>query len=400
MVMANKKSAQASAKFNSEMFADVPVLQRKWQAAVRPGERLPHYEDVMLGSLGRLADHIVLLRSVDGMLSVSHAGRYVQTWLNDERRDIPLSALPPDCATALTEAAANARENCRPYLASAHCVRDGLVRTFDVLALPTRSRWGGILVGVYVNERNAQYNLLDTIFSAADEGVLSLAAIRDARGEPADFQIVHLNQGAARLPMQPATDLLWRRLSAGGNPLAAPAVMSRLRGFVGGGPGGQFEIDSGDRCLRLGVTAFGDMLSLTVSDVTALKQRELSFRLLFENNPMPMWVFDAGTMEFLSVNDAAVQHYGYSREKFLGTDAAPDLAGGRMERAQRRLARDRRRLSIEPRLAAHQGRRQRDPCADLRTQGGVRGPRRLSGRGGRHHRAPRRRSADRAYGAP
>ncbi|MCC8975604.1 putative bifunctional diguanylate cyclase/phosphodiesterase [Bradyrhizobium brasilense] len=318
MVMANKKSAKASAKFNSEMFADVPVLQRKWQAAVRPGEKLPHYEDVMLGSLGRLADHIVLLRSVDGMLSVSHAGRYVQTWLNDERWDIPLSALPPDCATALTEAAANARENCRPYLASAHCVRDGLVRTFDVLALPTRSRWGGILVGVYVNERNAQYNLLDTIFSATDEGVLSLAAIRDARGEPADFQIVHLNQGAARLLMQSATELLWRRLSVGGNPLAAPAVMSRLRGFVGGGPGGQFEIDSGDRCLRLGVTAFGDMLSLTVSDVTALKQRELSFRLLFENNPMPMWVFDAGTMEFLSVNDAAVQHYGYSREKFLG----------------------------------------------------------------------------------
>ena len=104
-------------------------------------------------------------------------------------------------------------------------MRDGLVRTFDVLALPTRSRWGGILVGVYVNERNAQYNLLDTIFSAADEGVLSLAAIRDARGEPADFQIVHLNQGAARLLMQPATELLWQRLSGGGNPLAAPAVM-------------------------------------------------------------------------------------------------------------------------------------------------------------------------------
>ncbi|MFX4975012.1 hypothetical protein ABTB64_19475, partial [Acinetobacter baumannii] len=95
-------------------------LQRKWQAAVRPGERLPHYEDVMLGSLGRLADHIVLLRDVDGVLCASHTGRYVQTWLNDERWDIPLSALPPDCATALTEAAANARENCRPYLASAH----------------------------------------------------------------------------------------------------------------------------------------------------------------------------------------------------------------------------------------------------------------------------------------
>jgi diguanylate cyclase (GGDEF)-like protein/PAS domain S-box-containing protein len=59
------------------------------------------------------------------------------------------------------------------------------------------------------------------------------------------------------------------------------------------------------------------MLSLTVSDVTDLKRREASFRLLFDNNPMPMWVFDAETTGFLSVNDAAVQHYGYSRANFL-----------------------------------------------------------------------------------
>nr|WP_283817237.1 EAL domain-containing protein [Bradyrhizobium lablabi] len=300
------------------MFADVPILKRKWHAAVRPGEKLPRYEDVMLGSLGRLADHILLLRNDDGALRVSHTGRYVQTWLNDERWNIPLSALPPDCATALGEAAASSCENSRPYLASAHCVREGLVRTYDVLALPTVSRWGGLLVGLYVNERNAQYNLLDTIFSATDEGMLSLAAVRDARGEPADFQIVHLNQGAAKLLTQPATDLLWRRLSTGGNPLSAPEVVGQLRGFIRRGTGGQFEIGTDERCLRLGVTAFGDMLSLTVSDVTELKRREVSFRLLFENNPMPMWVFDADTMQFLSVNDAAVQHYGYAREKFLG----------------------------------------------------------------------------------
>ncbi|MFB9264085.1 putative bifunctional diguanylate cyclase/phosphodiesterase [Bradyrhizobium erythrophlei] len=330
MVVAKKKSetnsetksetgaGKASAKITPEIFADVSVLQRKWQAALRPGEKLPRYEDVMLGSLGRLADHIVLLRNDESRLRVSHTGRYVQAWLNDERWDIPLSALPPDCATSLGEAAASALENSRPYLASAHCVRDGLVRTYDVLALPTYSRWGGTLVGVYVNERSAQYNLLDTIFSATDEGVLSLAAIRDARGQPCDFQIVHLNQGAAKLLMQPATDLLWRRLGVGGNALCEPDVIGRLREFVRRGAGGQFEIDSGERCLRLGITAFGDMLSLTVSDVTALKQREVSFRLLFENNPMPMWVFDAGTMEFLSVNDAAVQHYGYARDRFLG----------------------------------------------------------------------------------
>ena len=211
-MVAAKKS---SGKFNSQLFGDVPVLKRKWQAALRPGEPLPRYEDVMLGSLGRLADHIVLLRHDNQALGVSHAGRYIQQWLDDERQEISLDELPPDCATALGEAAANALLNGSPYLATAHCVRDGMVRTYDVLALPTSSRWGGALVGAYVNERGNQYNLLDTIFAATDEGVVSLAAIRDACGELLDFQIVHLNQGAARLLKKPEHDLLWRRLGAG-----------------------------------------------------------------------------------------------------------------------------------------------------------------------------------------
>ena len=308
---------KSSGKTNAELFDDVPVLQRKWQAAVRPGQSLPRYEEVMLGSLGKLADHIALLRGNDRTLEVSRTGRYVQKWLDDDRWDIPLSALSPDCATALGEAAASAIQNCRPYLAAAHCVRDGMVRTYDVLALPTHSRWGGTLIGIYVNERGPHYNLLDTIFSTTDEGVVSLAVVRDSAGRPFDFQIVHLNEGASRLLKLPSTELLWRRLSAGGNPLCGREVIGRLLDIIGNGSGDQFEIDSDDRNLRLGVKTFGDILSLTVSDVTALKRREASFRLLFDDNPMPMWVFDAETTQFLSVNDAAVQHYGYARETFL-----------------------------------------------------------------------------------
>ena len=41
------------------------------------------------------------------------------------------------------------------------------------------------------------------------------------------------------------------------------------------------------------------------------------FQLLFEANPIPMWVFDAETLRFLAVNRAAVRHYGYSRSEFL-----------------------------------------------------------------------------------
>jgi diguanylate cyclase (GGDEF)-like protein/PAS domain S-box-containing protein len=317
MIAAKKSSTKSSGKCNTEMFDDVPVLQRKWQAALRPGEGLPRYEDVMLGSLGRLADHIVLLTNNHDVLEVSRTGRYVQQWLGDDRWDIPLTALPPDCATALGEAAASAVRNGRPYLAAAHCVRDGVVQTYDILALPTSSRWGGALIGVYVNQRGQQYNLLDAIFSTTDEGVLSLAAIRDSAGQPFDFQIVHHNQGASRLLKLPSTELLWHRLSAGGNLLCLPEVIERLLCVIKSGNGHRFEIDSDHRNLKLGATAFGDILSLTVSDVTALKRREASFRLLFDNNPMPMWVFDAETTGFISVNDAAVQHYGYSRETFL-----------------------------------------------------------------------------------
>jgi diguanylate cyclase (GGDEF)-like protein/PAS domain S-box-containing protein len=313
-MLAARKSSGKSAP---EMFDDVPVLQRKWQAALRPGEKLPAYEDVMLGSLGRLADHIVLLKDGPQGLEVSRTGRYAQLWLEHDRWDVALDTLSPDCATALAEVAANALAKCRPCHATAHCVRDGLVRTYDLLALPTSSRWGHTLIGVYVNERDAQYNLLEAIFSATDEGVLSLAAIRDAEGRPFDFQIVHHNDGAARLLKLPTVELLWQRLGGGRNLLSTGHVIERLLAVVRSGEGDQFEIDSDDRNLKLGVTAFGDILALTISDVTALKRREASFRLLFDNNPMPMWVFSAETTRFLGVNDAAIQHYGYAREKFL-----------------------------------------------------------------------------------
>ena len=49
----------------------------------------------------------------------------------------------------------------------------------------------------------------------------------------------------------------------------------------------------------------------------ALELSELNYKRLFEGHPEPMWVYDAETLAFLDVNDAALRRYGYSREEFL-----------------------------------------------------------------------------------
>jgi PAS domain S-box-containing protein len=53
-----------------------------------------------------------------------------------------------------------------------------------------------------------------------------------------------------------------------------------------------------------------------------LRESEKQYRLLFHNNPNPMWVFDLETHVFLEVNESAIRHYGYSREEFLAMTIA------------------------------------------------------------------------------
>ncbi len=49
----------------------------------------------------------------------------------------------------------------------------------------------------------------------------------------------------------------------------------------------------------------------------ALRESEKRYRMLFESNPQPLWVYALDSLAFLAVNEAAVKHYGYSRDEFL-----------------------------------------------------------------------------------
>jgi two-component system, cell cycle sensor histidine kinase and response regulator CckA len=48
-----------------------------------------------------------------------------------------------------------------------------------------------------------------------------------------------------------------------------------------------------------------------------LAEAEARYRMLFDGNPQPMWVFDLETLGFLAVNEAACRHYGYTHDEFL-----------------------------------------------------------------------------------
>jgi len=49
----------------------------------------------------------------------------------------------------------------------------------------------------------------------------------------------------------------------------------------------------------------------------ALKESERKYGELFHLSPLPMWVVNLDTLQFLDVNNATIKHYGYSREEFL-----------------------------------------------------------------------------------
>jgi PAS domain S-box-containing protein len=68
-----------------------------------------------------------------------------------------------------------------------------------------------------------------------------------------------------------------------------------------------------------------------LEEIKTRTRSEERYRALFNFFPLPAWVMDAETLQFLAVNDAMVRHYGYTSDELVGMRAldlvAPEPSG-------------------------------------------------------------------------
>ncbi|WP_436491432.1 PAS domain-containing protein [Chitinophaga sp. ARDCPP14] len=69
--------------------------------------------------------------------------------------------------------------------------------------------------------------------------------------------------------------------------------------------------------MSLSILTLCSVCALLIVATFLSDKRPLQFEHLFNEYPIPMWIYEKATMRFLSVNNAAVEKYGYSRKEFL-----------------------------------------------------------------------------------
>ena len=71
--------------------------------------------------------------------------------------------------------------------------------------------------------------------------------------------------------------------------------------------------------LLFGITVYSIFREIAKRNHTEgrLRHAQEQYRLLFDSNPIPVWVYDTETLSILDVNATAVNRYGYTREEFL-----------------------------------------------------------------------------------
>ncbi|MEP9397586.1 EAL domain-containing protein [Mesorhizobium sp. KR2-14] len=302
-------------------FDDVRLILRRWQSVRPPSGGLPQYEEMALGSVGRFADEMAVVRQLEGDEPVIlRAGPRFEAIVGEACVGRMATRLLGPHALAIGEALAAAREAASPRLTLCRALVDGMVSTVETLALPLACRWRGDYFMLFLRPRRSQLNLARLLINATGEGIMALSAV-ERGGVIRDFSILSINEAAAHHLGSQADRLQFALLSEA---LVRPGLsdaFARFREAAQHRRATSFELEyrleGRQVSLKVGVAIADDLLAVTFTDVGELKARETLFRSLFDENPVPMYVRDESGEHFLNVNEAALRLYGYEREAFF-----------------------------------------------------------------------------------
>ena len=152
-------------------------------------------------------------------------------------------------------------------------------------------------------------------------------------GASSAFRLALVVIASALLLMLVASGLIYRRIAG---PIRA--LSRAVRAQSDEGSHGRLAIDGPSEVVAV-ADEFNELVAKLQRELAEreraeriARDSERSYRMLFEDNPQPMWMWDPATFEFLAVNDAAVAHYGYSRDEFVAMhihDIVPAADDGR-----------------------------------------------------------------------
>ncbi len=339
-------------------------LLHRWHAARAAARGLPAYEDMVLGNLGRMASRAALVDASPGRPRLLWVGEAFEDWLGPGRAPRAaaaeassdaisdafsgswagrlLEAVPGGLSHPLQEIVADALAGGAPVSSPCARVAGGVAYTTEVAGLPLAGR-SGRLVLLCLAGRTVRTDLLKTLFRSTRQGMAAVTALRDGAGTVTDFRILSLNDAAAAMMRTSIERAQWRRLSTLLPAATVGPMLARLNAALSGDRR-HYETsytrpDGSPLHVRVEIAAIGDLLGVTLTDIGDLKAREASARLLFEHNPVPMWLSGEGGA-VLAVNDAATGHYGFPREDFLRLSAGDLVMPGAAGPAQRHRRRD------------------------------------------------------------
>jgi len=183
-------------------------------------------------------------------------------------------------------------------------------RKFGLALVALRSTDALLLVGLiaYGNFRWIAPVILGEVFCAAGMGVWNTRTGRTIGMRVAAFGLL---AWAAAYPLAELVHRIWPQIAIYSDIWNPPKV-----------------------CVAVGMMLI--VFEEGVRDTRALAR---DYRLTFDGNPSPLWIFDVETLRFLAVNDAACALHGYTREEFLEL-RLPDILHPEMRAIAIREARE------------------------------------------------------------